>query len=231
MENKDIKKAVMIEDSWYEVLKQEFMAAYFQDLIAFLKKEKSEHIIYPPGGLIFKAFDSTPFEKVKVVILGQDPYHGKGQAEGLSFSVPLGVTCPPSLKNIYKEMRDDLGIQPVSHGHLAAWAEQGVLLLNSVLTVRASQPGSHRNKGWELFTDHVIQLLSSSREHIVFILWGKYAQEKERLIDATKHCILKAAHPSPYSAAAGFFGCRHFSKTNAYLQQNNILPVNWDLNR
>ncbi len=191
--------------------------------------ERKAHTIYPKGGHIFRAFDATPFSKVKVVLIGQDPYHGPNQAEGLSFSVALGVKPPPSLVNIYKELREDIGFQFPTHGHLIHWAEQGVMMLNSVLTVRANQPGSHRDKGWEHFTDKAIETASRHKDHLVFLLWGKYAQNKETLIDGSKHLILKAAHPSPYSAAAGFFGCKHFSKTNAYLKEHGIEPVDWQL--
>lgn len=229
MESNELNKKVQIDDSWYQVLKEEFEKPYFQQLKEFLVTEKKSHVIYPPGLLIFNAFNSTPFDQVKVVLIGQDPYHGAGQAEGLSFSVPLGIKPPPSLINIYKEMKDDLGLEPPRHGHLGAWAKQGVLLLNAVLTVRAGQPGSHRGKGWELFTDRVIQLLSEHREHLVFFLWGKYAQEKATLINESKHLVLRAAHPSPYSAASGFFGCKHFSKANAYLESHGIQPIQWKL--
>lgn len=229
MESNELNKKVQIDDSWYQVLKEEFEKPYFQQLKEFLVAEKKSHVIYPPGPLIFNAFNSTPFDQVKVVLIGQDPYHGAGQAEGLSFSVPLGIKPPPSLVNIYKEMKDDLGLEPPRHGHLGAWAKQGVLLLNAVLTVRAGQPGSHRGKGWELFTDRVIQLLSEHREHLVFFLWGKYAQEKVTLINESKHLVLRAAHPSPYSAASGFFGCKHFSKANAYLELHGIQPIQWKL--
>lgn len=229
MESNELNKKVQIDNSWYQVLKEEFEKPYFQQLKEFLVAEKKSHVIYPPGSLIFNAFNSTPFHHVKVVLIGQDPYHGAGQAEGLSFSVPLGIKPPPSLVNIYKEMKDDLGLEPPRHGHLGAWAQQGVLLLNAVLTVRAGQPGSHRGKGWELFTDRVIQLLSEQREHLVFFLWGKYAQEKVALINESKHLVLRAAHPSPYSAASGFFGCKHFSKANAYLELHGIQPIQWKL--
>lgn len=229
MESNELNKKIQIDDSWYQVLKEEFEKPYFQQLKEFLVAEKRGHVIFPPGPMIFNAFNSTPFNQVKVVLIGQDPYHGAGQAEGLSFSVPLGIKPPPSLVNIYKEMKDDLGLEPPLHGHLRAWAKQGVLLLNAVLTVRAGQPGSHRGKGWELFTDRVIQLLSEQREHLVFFLWGKYAQEKVALIDESRHLVLRAAHPSPYSAASGFFGCKHFSKANAYLESHGIQPIQWKL--
>lgn len=185
--------------------------------------------IYPKGGQVFRAFNSAPFEKLKVVIIGQDPYHGSGQAEGLSFSVAPGIKPPPSLVNVFKELKEDLGFPIPNHGHLIWWAEQGVLMLNSVLTVRANQPASHRNKGWEQFTDKAISQASLHKKNLVFLLWGKYAQDKESLIDASKHLILKAPHPSPYSAASGFFGCKHFSKTNAYLKEHGIEPIDWKL--
>ncbi|MCX7743414.1 MAG: uracil-DNA glycosylase [Flavobacteriales bacterium] len=230
MEDSKLNKKVQIHDTWYQVLKNEFEKPYFLKLKDFLTSEKSQYVIYPPGPLIFNAFNSTPFDQVKIVLIGQDPYHGAGQAEGLSFSVPRGIKPPPSLVNIYKELKDDLGLEPPRHGHLGAWAHQGVLLLNAVLTVRAGQPGSHRAKGWELFTDQVIRSLSELREHLVFFLWGKYAHDKAALINESKHLVLKAAHPSPYSAASGFFGCKHFSKANAYLVEHGIQPINWKLN-
>jgi len=218
-----------IDESWKNVLIDEFNMPYFITLKQFLVDEKKQYTIYPPGHRIFAAFDITPFDSVKVVILGQDPYHGKGQAHGLCFSVPPGITPPPSLINIFKEIRDDLGIAVPDHGNLQAWAEQGVLLLNATLTVRANQPGSHQNKGWEMFTDSVIRKLSEEKEGLVFLLWGKFAQAKEYLIDTSKHYILKAAHPSPYSANAGFFGCRHFSKTNEILKIQGKKEINWSL--
>lgn len=229
MEQNNLNINPVIHESWKSVLNEEFNKSYFSELKNFLKAEKRNHKIYPPGNLIFHAFNSTPFYNVKVVIIGQDPYHGEGQAEGLSFSVPKNIKPPPSLMNIFKELKSDLNIDIPRHGHLENWATQGVLLLNAVLTVRAKTPGSHRNKGWESFTNAVISILSQKRENLVFILWGKYAQEKEILIDSQKHLILKAAHPSPYSAAAGFFGCKHFSKTNDYLRFHHISPINWEL--
>lgn len=219
-----------IETSWKGVLADEFGSDYFMLLKEFLLEEKSKHLVYPPGNLIFNAFNSTPFDKVKVVILGQDPYHGKGQAHGLCFSVPSGVTQPPSLVNIFKELHSDLGIPVPVSGNLERWAKQGVLLLNATLTVRANQAGSHQGKGWEIFTDAVIRKLSDTRTGIVFLLWGKYAQAKEALIDTKKHYILKAAHPSPFSAFNGFFGCRHFSKTNEILVRHGLEPVDWRIN-
>ncbi len=219
-----------IEESWKGMLESEFRKPYFPALKNFLLDEKRKYTIYPPGPIIFAAFNHTPFPKVKVVILGQDPYHGPGQAHGLCFSVPVGVQQPPSLKNIFSELQNDLNILIPKHGNLGKWAEQGVLLLNSTLTVRANQAGSHQKKGWEIFTDRVIETLSAERENLVFLLWGNYAIQKSALINPNKHLILKSVHPSPLSASRGFFGCRHFSKTNDYLQQNNIEPINWNLN-
>jgi uracil-DNA glycosylase len=216
-----------IEASWKEILKEEFDKPYFGDLKEFLVEEKSRFPIFPPGGLIFNAFSLTSFDKVKVVLLGQDPYHGPGQAHGLCFSVPPGITSPPSLINIFKEIERDTGIPVPQSGCLEKWAKQGVLLLNATLTVRASQPGSHQRKGWETFTNTVIQKLSEKRVGLVFLLWGKYAQEKEALIDTNRHYILKAAHPSPYSAYNGFFGCRHFSKTNEILKKHGLEEIDW----
>ncbi|HXS57328.1 MAG TPA: uracil-DNA glycosylase [Hanamia sp.] len=221
---------VQIEDSWKEVLREEFDKTYFQHIITFLKAEKSAgKIIYPPGPLIFNAFYKTPFDKVKVVILGQDPYHNKGQAHGLSFSVPDGVPKPPSLLNIFKELRNNLGIEIPENGNLEKWAAQGVLLLNASLSVRQNEPGSHSKIGWLEFTDQVIKKISDDKEGIVFLLWGKFAQEKQALIDETKHFVLKAAHPSPFSADKGFFGCKHFSKTNELLMKQQKEPINWKL--
>ena len=221
---------VKIEASWKEVLKDEFKKDYFQQIAAHLKIEKAAgKTIYPPGGLIFHAFDTTPFDKVKVVLLGQDPYHGPGQAHGLAFSVQPGVPPPPSLVNIYKEMNKDLGLPIASHGYLEAWAKQGVFLLNASLTVRAGEPLSHAKIGWHQFTDRVIEKISDEKKNVVFLLWGRSAQDKQALIDETKHCVLKAAHPSPFSADKGFFGCKHFSKTNDYLVKNGIDPIDWKL--
>lgn len=219
-----------IEESWKNLLIEDFNSSSFMDLRSFLKSEKESQTIFPAGADIFSAFNSTPFDKVKVVIIGQDPYHGEGQAHGLSFSVPKGIKLPPSLKNIFKELKNDLGFDIPDHGNLTSWAEQGVLLLNATLTVRKGVPGSHQGRGWEAFTDAVISKLSGRRENLVFLLWGRFAQEKSVLIDGTKHLILKAAHPSPFSAHSGFFNCRHFSKTNSYLLNNGIEPVNWNLN-
>jgi len=221
---------VKIETSWKEVLKDEFIKTYFQQIALHIKTEKSQgKIIYPPGSLIFNAFNTTPFTKVKVVILGQDPYHGPRQAHGLCFSVQQGVPPPPSLINIFKELHEDIGVPIPEHGNLTHWAEQGVFLLNASLTVRAGEPMSHSKIGWAQFTDEVIKKISSGKEHVVFILWGKFAQEKRSLIDESKHCILKSAHPSPLSAHAGFFGCKHFSRTNEYLMRNGVDPIDWKL--
>jgi uracil-DNA glycosylase len=218
-----------IHTSWKAHLIEEFNQAYFLELREFLVHEKNSHVVYPPGNKIFAAFDRTPFDRVKVVILGQDPYHGKGQAHGLCFSVPHGIKPPPSLVNIFKEIHNDLGLPIPDHGNLEAWADQGVLLLNATLTVRAGLAGSHQNRGWESFTDAVIRKISGQRKGIVFILWGRYAQAKESLIDGSQHHILKAAHPSPFSAHSGFFGCRHFSKTNEILEREGLEPVDWAL--
>lgn len=218
-----------IHSSWLNALEEEFSKQYFKDLKAFLVKEKSNYTIFPPGKSIFAAFDHTPFEEVKVVIIGQDPYHGRGQANGLCFSVAPGVNPPPSLKNIFKELQSDVGIPTPPNGDLSKWASQGVLMLNTVLTVRQAQPGSHRNMGWETFTDMVIRSLSEKREKIVFILWGRFAQGKKELINQEKHYILEAAHPSPYSANSGFFGSRHFSKTNELLAAAGLNGIDWSL--
>jgi len=220
-----------IDASWQKLLAEEFDSAYFFELKRFLQEEKTTQVVYPPGKLIFNAFDHTPVDNVKVVILGQDPYHGPGQAHGLCFSVNDGVAFPPSLQNIFKELEADLGVKPPTLGNLTKWADQGVLLLNATLTVRAGQAGSHQGKGWERFTDAAIQKLSQRRKNLVFILWGRYAQNKESLIDkANGHLILKSAHPSPLSAYAGFFGCRHFSKANDFLASKGLTPIAWNLN-
>ncbi len=219
----------VIETSWGEVLKDEFTAPYFSDLKDFLVIEKTKHTVYPPGKLIFNAFDQTPFNDVKVVILGQDPYHGIGQAHGLCFSVPKGIKSPPSLVNIFKELNNDLNIPVPNHGNLESWAKQGVFLLNTTLTVRAHEPLSHQGRGWERFTDAVISKLSSQRENLVFLLWGSPAQKKETLIDKSKHLILKTVHPSPLSVYRGFFGCRHFSQANEYLVAHGKTPINWEI--
>lgn len=221
---------IQIEETWKEVLKEEFDKPYFLHLTTFLKAEKAAgKIIYPPGSLIFNSFQKTPFPDVKVVIIGQDPYHNKGQAHGLSFSVPNGIPQPPSLLNIFKELKNDLGIEISANGNLEKWATQGVLLLNASLTVRQNEPGSHAQIGWLQFTDTVIKKISNQKEGIVFLLWGKFAQEKQSLIDETKHFILKAAHPSPLSAFNGFFGCKHFSKTNQLLIRQMKNPIDWKI--
>lgn len=219
---------VKIHESWKDVLKEEFDKPYFRDLVDFLHKEKSEgKVIYPPGPKIFRAFDLTPFDQVRVVILGQDPYHGPGQAEGLSFSVPHGIKLPPSLQNIYKEIESDTGISTVGRdGSLIHWAEQGVFLLNAVLTVRASEPTSHSKIGWTNFTDAVIKALSDHKEGVIFLLWGNYARSKRDLIDHSRHYVLEAAHPSPLARGA-FFGCRHFSQTNNILINRGQNPIKW----
>jgi len=223
------KSNPQIEVSWANILQEEFEAPYFQELKQFLKEEKNKYTIYPPGNLIFNAFNNTPFNRVKVVILGQDPYHGPGQAHGLCFSVPDGIAHPPSLQNIFKEIQSDIGIPVSSKSDLTAWARQGVLLINAILTVRANEPASHQNKGWEKFTDAVIRNLSDKRKNLIFLLWGNYAQAKEVLIDSNRHYILKAAHPSPLSANRGFFGCRHFSKTNEILAELGLNGIDWSL--
>ncbi|MBC7447889.1 MAG: uracil-DNA glycosylase [Hymenobacteraceae bacterium] len=218
---------VKIEPGWGAALADEFAQPYFAPLIEFVKQEYAAGPVYPPGGLIFNAFQHCPFDKVKVVVLGQDPYHGRGQAHGLSFSVPEGIAKPPSLHNIFKEIAADVGAPPPASGNLERWADQGVLLLNATLTVRASQAGSHQGHGWETFTDAVIRKVSEGRAHVVFILWGGYAQKKAVLIDAAKHLILKSAHPSPFAADKGFFGSRPFSQTNAWLEAHGEPPINW----
>lgn len=221
---------VKIEESWKMALKQEFTKPYFQEIVAFLRTEKMQNkTIYPPGPLIFNAFNHTSFANVKVVLLGQDPYHGPGQAMGLSFSVAPGVPPPPSLVNIYKELHKDIGMAIPKTGDLTPWANQGVLLLNAALTVRANEPASHSKVGWMQFTDAVIRRISDEKKGVVFLLWGRFAQEKQILIDETKHHVLKAAHPSPFSADKGFFGCRHFSKTNELLAKEGLDPIDWQL--
>ncbi len=227
MQTEDKKDGVKIEDSWKEALAGEFAQAYFADLTKFVKNEYSNKTVYPAPKNIFSAFSACPFNQVKVVILGQDPYHGEGQANGLCFAVPEGVDLPPSLKNIFKEIESDLGIKPIQNGDLTRWAKQGVLLLNATLTVRANSAGSHQNKGWEQFTDAVIKTLSKKREGIVFLLWGNYARRKGAQIDRIKHLVLESAHPSPLSAYAGFFGNKHFSKTNEYLKNKNQKTIDW----
>lgn len=218
---------VKIEQSWHNQLREEFDKEYFKKLADFIRVEYHTKTVFPPAKLIFNAFEHTPFDKVKVVILGQDPYHGIGQAHGLSFSVNDGVKTPPSLVNMYKEINRDLGIPIPQSGNLTRWAEQGVLLLNATLTVVAHTAGSHQGKGWENFTDAAIQKLATEREHIVFLLWGAYAQKKAAVIDPSKHLVLTTVHPSPLSAHRGFIGCRHFSKTNEYLKSKDITPINW----
>lgn len=218
---------VRIEESWKLKLRDEFEKPYFQTLTEFVREEYSTRTIYPPAKFIFNAFDQCPFDRVKVVIVGQDPYHEPGQAHGLCFSVNDGVPLPPSLVNIYKEIHDDLGVPVPKSGNLERWSRQGVLLLNATLTVRAHQAGSHQHKGWEEFTDSAIYHLAGERDHLVFILWGAYAQRKGENIDTNRHLVLKSPHPSPLSAHRGFFGNRHFSKANAYLQANGVPPINW----
>ncbi len=222
---------VAIEDSWKQALKPEFTKPYFQQIVGLLKTEKAVgKIIYPPGQLIFSAFNHTPFSELKVVILGQDPYHGAGQAQGLSFSVPANIPVPPSLRNIFKEIKSDIGIQmPANYGNLTSWADQGVLLVNAILTVRAGDASSHSAIGWQEFTDAVIRKISDEKEGVVFLLWGKFAQSKQELIDETKHHVLKAAHPSPFAADKGFFGCKHFSKTNEFLMKAGKTPIDWHI--
>ena len=218
---------VKIDDSWKALLKDEFDKPYFQDLVKFVKEEYAAQEIYPAGPMIFNAFNHCRFEKVKVVILGQDPYHGPGQANGLCFSVNPGVPMPPSLVNIFKERKSDLGLPMPPNGDLTYWAEQGVLMLNATLTVRKKSPGSHQNKGWEQFTDAVIQAISQHKEKVVFLLWGAYAQKKGAIINHNKHHVIESAHPSPFSAYRGFFGSQPFSKTNAYLKAQAKEPIKW----
>jgi uracil-DNA glycosylase len=218
---------IRIEASWKEKLKEEFEKPYFSSLISYVKSEYSRYTVYPPGKYIFNAFDRCPFDQLKVVLLGQDPYHEPGQAHGLCFSVPDSVEFPPSLQNIFKEINDDLIIPIPKSGNLERWAEQGVFLLNATLTVRAHQAGSHQNKGWETFTDKVIHSLAESKDHLVFLLWGSYAQRKGEFIDANRHLILKSPHPSPLSAHRGFFGNHHFSKANDYLIHHGKEPIRW----
>lgn len=220
---------IKIEKSWKELLLEEFGAEYFQHLIEFVRAEKKSSIIYPAGSRIFAAFDHTPVKEVKVVIIGQDPYHGPNQANGLCFSVSRGIKPPPSLRNIFKELTEDIGFEPAGHGDLESWADQGVLLLNATLTVRAGQAGSHQKQGWEQFTDSVIHRISKERSGLVFLLWGRFAQNKETLIANNDHLILKAAHPSPFAAHNGFFGCKHFSKTNAFLKEKGESEINWQI--
>ncbi|MCW5908826.1 MAG: uracil-DNA glycosylase [Chitinophagales bacterium] len=220
---------IQLHQSWKEALNEEFQQPYFPAIKQFILEQKRKgKTVYPPGPLIFTAFNLTPFNELKVVIIGQDPYHGAGQAHGLCFSVQHGVKPPPSLVNIFKEIKSDLGIEPPAHGNLEKWATQGVLLLNASLTVNAGEPNSHAGCGWHTFTNAVIKKISEQKEHVVFLLWGKFAQEKEALIDTSKHLVLKAAHPSPYSADR-FFGCRHFSITNEWLKQKGMSEVDWKL--
>jgi len=218
---------VKIAPSWKSRLSDEFTKPYFTQLADFVRQEYLSATVFPPGKEIFNAFTACAFDTLKVVILGQDPYHGAGQANGLCFSVHDGVRIPPSLKNIFKEIHLDLDKPVPASGNLERWANQGVLLLNATLTVRASSPGSHQNKGWEIFTDAVIRKISNEKEHVVFLLWGAYAQKKGEVIDRTKHLVLMAAHPSPFSADRGFFGCKHFSKTNDYLRSKGLKEINW----
>ena len=232
LSNRDIAKEmdVQLESSWKAVLEPEFAKPYMQELKSFLKAELRQHTVFPPNKLIFNAFAHTPFSQVKVVILGQDPYHNVGQAMGLSFSVPRGVDIPPSLRNMYKELKTDVpGFRIPDHGDLTAWANQGVLLLNATLTVRAHTAGSHQRKGWETFTDKAIAELSARRSGLVFLLWGRYAKDKAALIDYRKHHILTAAHPSPLSAHNGFFGCAHFSRSNQLLAQQGLPQIDWQV--
>lgn len=223
-----MQSSVQIEASWKEQLKAEFEQPYFDQLTSFVRQEYQQHVCFPPGRLIFNAFNLCPFDKVKVVIIGQDPYHGEGQAHGLSFSVNDGVAFPPSLQNIFKEIENDLGLPIPTSGNLSRWAEQGVLLLNATLTVRAHEAGSHQRRGWEQFTDAAIRALSQGREHVVFILWGSYARSKKALVDTGKHLVLESVHPSPLSAnRGGWFGNHHFSRANAYLAEHGQATINW----
>ncbi|MGQ0829837.1 MAG: uracil-DNA glycosylase [Bacteroidota bacterium] len=221
---------ITIHESWKNKLYDQFTAPYFLQLKEFLVNEKQQFMVFPPGKQIFAAFDHTPFENTKVVIIGQDPYHGPGQANGLCFSVSPGIAKPPSLANIFKELEVDLGIPIPQSGDLEPWADQGVLLLNATLTVRANQAGSHQKKGWEQFTDSVIRTISEQKKGVVFLLWGRFAHTKEELIDKNKHFILKAAHPSPLARGA-FFGCKHFSKTNEILKQQGLTPIDWRIEK
>jgi len=229
--NNEMKK-IQLHESWLDRLEDQFQQPYMHSLREFLlTRKKHRAVIYPPGAQIFNALNSTPFEQVRVVILGQDPYHGPGQAHGLCFSVQPGVRIPPSLANIYREMQSDLGLAPPTHGYLQSWAEQGVLLLNAVLTVERGQAGSHQGKGWETFTDAIVELLNDEREGLVFMLWGSYALKKGAVIDRKKHLVLTAPHPSPLSAYRGFLGCRHFSRANEYIQEHQHPPIDWSLPR
>lgn len=219
----------MLPNIWNSLLENELNKPYFKNLMEFIEKERGQNVVFPKKEDVFKAFELTPFNDVKVIIIGQDPYHNPNQAHGLSFSVNYGVKVPPSLTNIYKELKNDLKISTPSHGNLTKWAKQGVLLLNATLTVRSGEPGSHQNKGWEQFTDSVIQLISKQKSNCVFLLWGNYARNKKALVDYDKHLVLEAAHPSPLAKGA-FFGCQHFSLTNSYLRKHKMLEINWDLN-
>jgi len=226
----DTERAVKLNPAWLAHLEGEFNQDYMQSLRQFLRNEKSQgKQIYPPGEQIFSALNTTPLDQVKVVILGQDPYHGPGQAHGLCFSVPPGVVVPPSLKNIFKELKADLGIPTPSHGYLQSWAQQGVLLLNAVLTVEKSMAASHQGKGWEQFTDKVVDVVNQSKEQVVFLLWGSYAQKKGQIIDRKRQHVLQSTHPSPLSAHRGFLGCRHFSQANQYLEKTGQKPIDWSL--
>ncbi len=221
-----------LEESWKDALQEEWSKKYLEELAQFLATERAQGAVYPPKQDVFNAFNSTPFKQVKVVIVGQDPYHGPDQAHGLSFSVPAGIPQPPSLKNIFKELQEDLGMSPPNHGNLASWAKQGVLMLNAILTVRAHTPKSHYGKGWEQFTDAVINRLADREDPVIFVLWGKTAQEKCRhILESTRkrHFVLMAPHPSPYSVHSGFFGCKHFSKINEVLTKQGKEPINWTL--
>ncbi len=221
---------IKLEPSWKEALRAEFDQPYMAELRNFLQQERAAgKEIYPPGPMIFNALNSTPLEKVKVVILGQDPYHGPGQAHGLCFSVQPGVPAPPSLVNIYKELKRDLNIDIPAHGYLQSWADQGVLMINTTMTVERANANAHKDKGWQFFTDRIIELVSERQPHLVFMLWGAHAQSKQKLIDATKHLVLTSVHPSPLSAYRGFLGCGHFSRTNKFLEQNGETPIEWRL--
>ena len=221
---------IKLEPSWKEALHEEFEKPYMKQLGEFLRAEKAAgKVIFPPGPLIFNALNTTPLARIKVVIIGQDPYHGPGQAHGLCFSVQPGVPTPPSLQNIYKELQRDLNLPIPNHGYLQHWAEQGVLLLNAVLTVEDGRAGAHAGKGWEGFTDHVVEVLNREREHLVFLLWGSYAQKKGAMIDVRRHKVLRAPHPSPLSAHRGFIGCGHFSAANEYLRRTGQAPIDWSL--
>ncbi len=218
---------INIEKSWKKLLDEELHKPYFLNTISFVQNEYLHKTIYPRSEEIFRSFDLCPVDQVKVVILGQDPYHGPKQANGLAFAVHEDILLPPSLKNIFKEIQSDLGVQPLSNGDLSRWAKQGVLLLNATLTVQASTPGSHQKKGWEEFTDTVIKKISDEKQNVVFILWGNYAKQKGSVIDRNKHLVLEAAHPSPFSAYTGFFGCKHFSKANTYLKEHGLIEIDW----